>query len=426
MEECMDGKLRFKVLVYTSAVVILTTGLGLLGGYKYGRTRLRAQMAAGQHGQEVPVARASFQDSGPSFQNPLNNIHLFLPKTIFAVPGVECRLFFENLVDCPDVNQLRFRIKCALDGGTERRCWKATSQVGDVGEHPFEVVVTDLKGGTLARADAVLKVAPSDAGKGGKVRLLIVGDSLTHTSLYPYELKKLMSRPGNPALTMIGTHTVEKVRNRTSGQWIKIPADVRHEGYGGWTWHDFVAYNQPGMAKVRHRDRSPFLYNDGNNAVKLDVERYLRENSPEGPPDLILFQLGINDVFSQDISEIIKDAQTLVGAFRKAAPKATLAVWLTQPVNYSEATFTHLYKGVSKQSTTKTRQHQLAQALTATFGDREGEGIFVVPMHLGVDPIDDYWVFDAVHPTPAGYERVAQALYAWMKWWLARAGVDAT
>src|SRR5437868_6449542 len=78
---------------------------------------------------------------------------------------------------------------------------------------------------------------------GQYLRLLIVGDSLTHSTFHINELTRSLSRPGNPKWELLGTNTAPQA----------LPG-VRHEGYGGWTWHCFLTWNEKGSAKRRYRD----------------------------------------------------------------------------------------------------------------------------------------------------------------------------
>jgi hypothetical protein len=82
-----------------------------------------------------------------------------------------------------------------------------------------EIVVKDQDGKVLESGRLTLQVSPRKAGEGKTLRLLMVGDSLTHGSLYPNEIAKLLTRPGNPKWTTIGTH-----------QPASALPDVRHEG----------------------------------------------------------------------------------------------------------------------------------------------------------------------------------------------------
>ncbi len=142
-------------------------GLTSVAGYKYGRCKLRRQLAA-QATAPVPappvqaepppapssapapkpiakpaaappapapkpaVAAAPARPAAPAKKD----LALYLPRAIYATVGIEQSVYFENLVDCDDVNRLRFRVKCPLGTG-ERRRWKFTPTEAQAGTHPF-------------------------------------------------------------------------------------------------------------------------------------------------------------------------------------------------------------------------------------------------------------------------------------------------
>jgi hypothetical protein len=409
-------------------LLLLGLGTGAVGGYKYGRWRLRAQLAAisvAPAAMSIPSAASAGSDATPvesgvptahqTFQakeggtvaaeTRTEDLKLFLPNPLYATPGVELSVYFDNLVDVKDSGRFQFRVSSAF-GSSYRRRWAGTPTEAHVGKHPFELQVLDLRGKPVASAKTELIVTTPKAGEGRSVRVLYVGDSLTHPGHHPAELKRLAAKRGYPNVSFLGTHSYQD------------NPGILHEGYSGWTWHCFLNHYEPGSAKTRYRDHSPFLYREGKSSPKLDVDRYLREHSPGGPPDLVVFQLGINDVYCQPQDYILKNADTLVGAFRKAAPAASLAVWLTQPVNYTQASFDFAYDAKIKRTDIKSRQHELAQAFARKFGGREREGLFVIPMNVSLDVVEDYPANDAVHPTVSGYQRLGQTLYAWMNYWL--------
>lgn len=119
-------------------------------------------------------------------------------------------------------------------GANEAKRWTVTPADQDVGDHPVEVAVKDAQGKVLEHATTTLRIAPRNAGAGRTLRLLIVGDSLTHATFYPNEIARLLSEPGNPKWTMLGTH---RPTNAAKG--------VAHEGYGGWRWDTFLTKFDP-------------------------------------------------------------------------------------------------------------------------------------------------------------------------------------
>lgn len=347
--------------------------------------------------------------------------HLTLPPVIHAVPGQPVSVYFDNIVLTRNPGSWQFKVTCPL-GTVEKQRWTLTAADRDTGEHAFAIEVRDANGTHAETARALLRVAPRDAGADRELRLLIVGDSLTNASHYPNEIARLLSLPGNPRATLLGTHQPSSAR-----------PGVAHEGYGGWRWESFLtkwdaAPATPAAGPVR-RARSPFLFADENGVPELDLPRYFREHCAGSPPDVVSFLLGINDCFGANpddpaavdakITEVLGHAEKLLAAFRAAAPEAVLAVGLTTPPNARESGFEASYKGRYHRWGWKRIQHRLVRRMITQFQDREAGGIHLVPTGLNLDPWDGYPDNNGVHPNPQGYAQIGGSFYAWLKNWLA-------
>lgn len=362
----------------------------------------------------VLVAPCSQTSAEPSLE-------LTLPPRWYAVAGVPMSLFFDNLVLTENPESYRFEVKCNL-GKVEARRWTVTPSEKEVGDHALRITVRDSRGKVLQQARTTLHVAPRTAGEHRNVRLLIVGDSLTHASAYPNEIARRLSEPGNPKWTMLGTH-------KPGG----VSPGVAHEGYGGWTWAAFLtrfdsAQAPPAGNPPAPKSTSPFVYADGNGQGVLDLPRYFREHCDNQPPDVVLFLLGINDCFGAkpedrtamdlSINATLDNAEKLLAAFRQAAPKAVFGIGLTPPPNSREEAFFANYKGQYTRWGWKRIQHRLVQRMLERFGKRESEGIQLVPTELNIDPIDGYPVNNGVHPNGEGYAQLGTSFYAWLKAWV--------
>jgi len=197
-------------------------------------------------------------------------LQLTLPPVVYATPDVQMSLYHDNLVLTQTPEKYRFEFQCDV-GANEARRWTVKPADADVGDHPLEVQVKDASGAVLERGRTILHVSPRKAGEGKVLRLLIVGDSLTHASIYPNELSSLLSRPGNPAWLMLGTHHP-----------VSALPNVNHEGYGGWKWGDFLTKFDPKPAGVTagplaRKATSPFIFPsaDGKTGV-FDLPRYFK------------------------------------------------------------------------------------------------------------------------------------------------------
>jgi lysophospholipase L1-like esterase len=346
------------------------------------------------------------------------SLRLLLPPVAYAVPGVETNIYWDNVVLTATPEKYQFRAHCDV-GRAEARRWTLVPTAADVGDHPLALSVADAQGRCLAESRTTLRVVPAHAGQGRKLRLLVIGDSLTGATAYPNEIGRLLSLAGNPAWEMLGTHRPASAE-----------PGVMHEGYGGWTWARFnTHYNADPKAKTIARS-SPFVFLGVDGKPALDVERYFRERCAGNRPDVVTIMLGINDCFSAKpddpantdarIGDMFKQAEILVAALRRAAPQADLGVCLTTPPNAREAGFEANYHGKYHRWGWKQIQHRLVERQIAQFGGREKERIFLVPTELNLDPVDGYPVNNGVHPNKAGYQQIGASIYAWIKWRLAQ------
>lgn len=344
---------------------------------------------------------------------PASSLRLTLPPVCYSVVGVPISLYYDNLVLTEKPEQYRFKVECDL-GTTERRRWTVTPCAADVGDHPIAVSVSDAEGKVLQQGKLVLHVAKADAGAGRAIRLLIVGDSLTHATVYPNEIARLLPLFGNPAWTMLGTH-------RPAG----AAKGVAHEGYGGWTWEGFGNRYLAKPDPTGKNRGSPFVFAVGGGKPALDLDHYFNASCGGQRPDFVTFLLGINDCFSANpedpaavdarIDAMFRHADKLVAAFRKAVPGADLGICLTTPPNARESGFEANYHGKYPRWGWKRVQHRLVERELKHFGGRESERIFLVPTELNLDPLDGYPENNGVHPNAVGYRQIGASIFAWIK-----------
>lgn len=342
------------------------------------------------------------------------DIQLTLPPDVYAVVGQETGIWFDNIVLTEHPEALRFQVKCDR-GITDQKHWVLTPQTDDVGIHSLSVTVMDAAGEkVLGKAETRLHVsAPLSVSNSEKaLRLLFVGDSLTHATVYPNELARLLSEPGNPGWKMYGTHRPDTAA-----------PGVAHEGYGGWTWRLFNSHYEPSPDGTYRKRSSPFVFANSDGTPELNVGRYLREACEGQSPDYVIFFLGINDCFGANpddpdaidstISAMLQHAETLLTAFRKAAPESRLVICVTPPANARESGFEANYQGRYRRWGWKRIQHRLVERQLKHFSGREADKILFIPTQLNIDPADGYPDNNGVHPNSRGYQ-IASTIYAWL------------
>ena len=357
----------------------------------------------------------------------------FLPEHIYAVPGVECNIYFRNIFLTINHDNYIFDVDGKI-GRNDLKRWRYTPKKEDGGQNfPLTIRVFD-RNGLAAEGKTTVHVAPADAGKGNTVSILMVGDSLTAATVYPTRLKTLCQGENNPELTMIGTHR--------GGGREALPGGVAHEGYGGWTWNTFlIQYKDPAKLKNPNRvqkfyARSKFLQLKDGKPV-FDLTSYMKQRNHGKMPDVITFQLGVNDVFSatdtnldQRIKTILNNADKLISAFRKEAPDALIGVGFVTP-GAGQDGFGRGYQCGQTAWGYNRNQFRLNQAMATHFAQCGDAKLIMIPTQVNLDTENNFPTrlepvcagsetmisrqSNGVHPAPAGYNQMGDTFYAWLK-----------
>ena len=356
-------------------------------------------------------------------------LELTLPAHIYAVPGVESNVYFDNVVLTVNPANYVFDVDCTK-GRNDQKRWSFIPTAQDVGEHDWHIKISDGKK-IVAEGKTKLIVSPTDAGNGKSISILIVGDSLTNASHYPKQLHKLMQSPENPKLTMIGSH---------SGAGRPVEAGgVAHEGYGGWGWKTFLTHFDE-KGKQDYRSKSKFI-TVKNGQPTLDFQAFLDRYNDGKAPDYITVMLGINDIFgAQDdnlqarITDILNEMDKLLAEFRRVAPDAIIGVALPTPGAASQDAFGNNYKCGQTRWQFKKNQHFLVAAMIKKLATSQDKKLSLIPTPLNLDCENNFPTANqpinngnpnktvrqnnGVHPAPAGYAQIGDTFYCWLKYQL--------
>ena len=356
-----------------------------------------------------------------------NPIRLVLPPAIYAVPGVEMNVYFDNVVLTPNPANYVFDVACSR-GIQQAERWTYTPAPGEIGESPFQLEVRNAQNEVIARAESTLKVVSADAGAGRAVSMLIIGDSLTAASVYPQRLLELCQGPGNPKLKLIGSYGPGGV-----------PGVNRHEGYGGWTAQRFATHYTPTPRQGDRKGRgSPFLYLGEDGKPKLDFARYCKEFNDARGPDFVTIFLGCNDTFSstdetieENIASMFKYYDMLIEMIHGVRPDTVIGAMILVPPAATQDAFGANYRCGQTRWQYKRNQHRVVERMLAKYGGRQKEFVELVPIQLNLDCRHNYpvkiapWnaqataeglrLANGVHPASAGYNQIGDSLYAWLK-----------
>lgn len=349
------------------------------------------------------------------------DLQLTLPAEIHAVAGVPTSIYFDNIVLSEDSTQYRFDVSCDF-GQTEARRWTWTPTAGDAGEYPLIIDVYSSDGDLVeSKSSRVRVTATAPVSDAQPLKILIIGDSLTHASAYPNEIARLLTEDAKRPWKMLGTHKPASAA-----------ADVAHEGYGGWTWSNFVTKYEPNPDGTHKKRSSPFVFSNDKSKPELDLPRYFKESCDGQLPDFIVIKLGINDCFSapaDDVAGIDARIDTVFGyadqlltALRAAAPQAQIGICLTTPGNARQAAFEANYKDRYSRWGWKRIQHQLVRRQMQYVAAKADSKIDIIPTQLNLDTVDGYPENNGVHPNKFGYQQIGGSIYAWLQAKLATAG----
>ena len=179
-----------------------------------------ASIAAMTFGLVFTIVDAA--DKPTAVENATTNgsTRLALPAELCAVTGIECNVYFDNVFLALNPENYAFDVTCSKGRQqAERWTWMPTDV--ETGEYPFQLEVRDDQNRVVSRGNTTLKVVPITPDKKRNLSLLLVGDSLTHASVYSQHLLDLSSKFGQPALTLVGSHGIGPTLGAN-----------RHEGYG--------------------------------------------------------------------------------------------------------------------------------------------------------------------------------------------------
>ena len=340
-------------------------------------------------------------------------LQLTLPPYVYAATDVPISIYFDNVVLTKSPGDYRYEVECNIGSCVDQR-WTASPTEQDTGDHSLQLSVYAENNELLESKSCVLRVASTrDQSNAPPIRLLIIGDSLTHASQYPNEVAKLLMKNGSRNWKMLGTHKPSGANER-----------VAHEGYGGWTWARFVTKHEPNPDGTHRKRSSPFVFLNEESKPELDMHRYFVEDNHDELPTHVVIMLGINDCFSappDDIAGIdarvgtmLTYADRLLAAIVDAAPDAQVGFCITTPPNARQEAFHANYKNQYTRWGWKRIQHRLLQRQLQYVEAKADPKISIVPTQLNLDPVAGYPENNGVHPNAFGYQQIGASLFAWL------------
>lgn len=345
---------------------------------------------------------------------PPADMALNLPDKIYALVGYELNIYFENIAE--NWENYTWDVSCAKGMQLERG-YRVTPEAADVGTYPLVIIAKS--GNMEVNKTANLIITSATAGSGDTTSLIVLGDSTTASGIAITKLNENFS-DDVMSISTLGTRGT---------------APNNHEGRSGWTFNAY--FNPPNDADVALGIENPW-YNPTTHTFDAN---YYFTTTGIAKPDWLFINLGINDTFSYTndaallsaITTIKGQCDSMIASILSASPSTKIGLCLTIPPNDSQDAFGKAYKTMQTRDRYKRNNFIWVHDLIETYGDRESESIYLVPIFTNLDTVYNMGLESnlvnsrnsityespigngGVHPAESGYWQIADVYTAFLK-----------
>lgn len=350
----------------------------------------------------IKLVNALYDNISNSVSNPAS-ILLNLAPVIPAVVGHELNIYFSNIVSVDDINDFEFDV-VSTKGIQQVERFTYIPVAGDVGDQAIRIDVYQ-KAIVVSSVSAIIRVSAVAKGTGQTLKVNIIGDSTTANNYMLDELVALFSADAMH-ITPIGTQGVTNL----------------HEGWSGktTTW----IYADPA---------SPFV-----SAGAFNYATYLSSHAL-ATPDVVILNMGINDMFAftddasvlTAITTMIAQYDLMIANIKVSNANMKFGVCVTIPSGNGDA-FGSSYGGGQTSWRYNRNNRLLANALIDYYKGKEAQYIFLVPININLDTVNNMALAAAtpvnsrnpltiarqtngVHPGGYGYLQIADSDFYWLK-----------
>ena len=331
-----------------------------------------------------------------------SDIEIILPSKYIVATGRELDIHYNNVVRYYNTDYAQ-RIR--MDG--QFRNFKKFAKITPTDEmRNFTAKLRFYKDDTLnisLQKDINVEIVKTTEGTGTK-KVLIIGDSYTAHNVYVRELKQLFDSDSSMNIELLGTRGT---------------SPCNHEGRAGWRAYEYV-----NCASGVYGDKvANAFYNPATS--KFDFSYYMSQNNYNNV-DIVCLNLGTNDLIrsNNNTVEIMLDSYNyMINSIKAYNSNIKILIGLAGARGLADLD----NKGEIDSALTSTK------ALINEFDNRESDNIYVVPYYLNLDPNHDFnfdemaisnrWpdvkmriANDSVHPSNTGYCKIADVIYAYIKY----------
>ena len=384
------------------------------------------------------------------------------PGPLYAVPGIPCAVNYTRLFDSYTPQNYLFDAVPSLgDAPVDRKpypeieaekhlgrcyadCWEYVAATNEAGKR-FVLTLNawNDEAGLAASVTTTVEVvrAPTDEEKGREITLALLAASDTNCR-YQDQVMRRMREAGFAKYRPVGSYTS-----------IGDEGGAKHDGYGGWSWGDFLdrytvaedeldklqneAERQQmealGVVKIgshnawrRRSLRSPIVkLVDGKKVV--DFQPWFDRINGGKAPTYVVILLGGNGVWAQRpenyqyahaVDAELEKAKVLLAKLRAAAPETVVAVCTSMGGSLDQDSWGHnsyCWNSAVLANKSFLDYNRRMKAYIDSLGD---DRLVFVPITQNVDHLKAYPLGrksgNAMHATFRGGEQLGDALFAWL------------
>jgi lysophospholipase L1-like esterase len=362
------------------------------------------------------TVQAAIAELSVAVENVTAGTTIILPPTIYGLEGKETNIYFDNLLLDDAASYNISAIHSASSGVSQNHRWTWTP-AGSVTTGALTISLNNKRSGLQIVAGTTnTYAAAASAGTGTNKKVIVIGDSLIGGGVVTQTLVENAAADAM-GITLYGTQGT---------------GSNLHEGRGGWAVYDYT-----GAGRTLEVPPKPNPFWDGS---AVNFANYLTVNSIPAP-DWVFISLGINDCADQvtDASAIsnantrLAVLATLINSIKAADPNTKVGLMLATPPSAYQDSFGANY-GASTLLRWRFKRSILlwVQRVLAIYANQQSSRIYIVPVNVNLDTVYNMLKVttvanarnttsverqsNGVHPATSGYQQMADAVWAFMKY----------
>lgn len=336
-----------------------------------------------------------------------SNVEFVLPSALRVAGGVEMNIYYQNIIRYLNAEKCQLvKTNTTFSNYASFARWIPDEESETSMSLKFLFYLNNTYEQDITGGPMTVAAVPKSVGSGETKKVLCIGDSLTDADAFTGELVNLFA-DDEMGLQLLGT--------LGSGENL-------NEGRSGWRAYTYVNCSEGSEDLSNLGYTNPFYNPD---TETFDFSYYMEQQGFEGV-DYVFICLGTNDIargnYKSD-EELQTYWDAMIESIHEYDENIRIGLWL--PPTRS------LMANRNRQAIDSSLA--MNKWLISTYDGREDENIYLVPVYLNVDPYHDYRASevavssrnsdftmvvdsDAVHPATAGYKKIADVIYSYIKY----------